>query len=306
MRNDNSRDFFERRVLALDVRHDLTVRHDDESVADLKCVIEIVRDEDAGHAILPQLGDVRENLLRFANGERAGGLVEQQHLVLEINCARDRDGLLLAPGKSLDRLIGRRDPGDLNRVLENVHRDGPHFTNTQTAEPVRDFPAAEDIAHDGHGADEGNVLVDRLDSELLGVAARAKGNLLALIEELATVRLHLLAGALTGGSCSKPGVDVLVNNQLSVLIDSGRIGDAGAFEAEARQFIEWVKASPPVEGGAVLVPGEPEVRSRREAAEAGLSFDETTWSQCVDAAKNVGMSTVEIEALTAVPAASGA
>ena len=97
-----------------------------------------------------------------------------------------------------------------------------------------------------------------------------------------------------------------MNNQLSILIDPERVGDAGAFAAEARRFIEWVKDSPPVEGGAVLVPGEPEVRSRREAAEAGLSFDETTWAQCVDAAKGVGMSTVEIEALTAAPAARGA
>ena len=112
----------------------------------------------------------------------------------------------------------------------------------------------------------------------------------------------LLAGALTGGGCSKPGVDVLVNNQLSILIDPESIGDAAAFEVEARRFIEWVKASPPVEGGAVLVPGEPEVQSRRKATEAGLCFDETTWAQCVDAAKSVGMSTVEIEALVAAPA----
>ena len=114
----------------------------------------------------------------------------------------------------------------------------------------------------------------------------------------------LLAGALTGGACSKPGVDVLVNNQLSILIDPEAIGDADAFEAEMRRFIDWVKASPPVAGGAVLVPGEPEIRSRREATESGLRFDETTWAQCVDAARSVGMSTVEIEALTAAPAAT--
>ena len=116
----------------------------------------------------------------------------------------------------------------------------------------------------------------------------------------------LLAGALIGGVCSKPGVDVLVNNQLSILMDPESIGDAGAFEAEARRFIDWVKASPPVEGGEVLVPGEVEVRSRRETAEAGLCFDETTWAQCVSAAKSVGMSAAEIEALTGAPAATGA
>ena len=116
----------------------------------------------------------------------------------------------------------------------------------------------------------------------------------------------LLAGALIGGACSKPAVDVLVNNQLSILIDPDSIGDAGAFEAEAERFIEWVKASPPVEGGAVLVPGEVEDQRRREAAEAGLFFDETTWTQCVDAARSVGMSSGEIEALTAAPAATGA
>ena len=58
-------------------------------------------------------------------------------------------------------------------------------------------------------------------------------------------------------------------------------------KAEARRFIDWVKASPPVEGGEVLVPGEVEARSRRETTEAGLSFDQTTWTQCVGAAKSV-------------------
>lgn len=116
----------------------------------------------------------------------------------------------------------------------------------------------------------------------------------------------LLAGALIGGACSKPGVDVLVNNQLSILMDPESIGDSGAFEAEARRFIDWVKASPPTADGEVLVPGEVEVRSRRETAEAGLCFDQTTWAQCVDAAKSVGMSTTEIETLTAAPAATGA
>ena len=121
-----------------------------------------------------------------------------------------------------------------------------------------------------------------------------------------SILTDLLAGALIGGACSKPGVDVLVNNQLSILMDPEAIGDAGAFEAEARRFIDWVKASPPAAGGAVLVPGEPEDRSRREAAEAGLRFDATTWAQCVEAARSVGVSTVEIEALTAAPVASGA
>ena len=116
----------------------------------------------------------------------------------------------------------------------------------------------------------------------------------------------LLAGALIGGACSKPDVDVLVNNQLSILIDPESIGDASAFEAEAGRFIDWVKDSPPVEGREVLVPGEVEVRSRRQTAETGLSFDETTWAQCVDAAKSVGMGTAEIEALTGAPTAIGA
>ena len=61
-----------------------------------------------------------------------------------------------------------------------------------------------------------------------------------------------------------------------------------------------------MDGGEVLVPGEVEARSRQQSAEAGLCFDETTWAQCVDAAKSVGMSTAEIEALTAAPVASGA
>src|SRR5688500_7711868 len=55
---------------------------------------------------------------------------------------------------------------------------------------------------------------------------------------------ELLAGALTGGSCSSiENAGRLANGMLSIYLDPAAFGDRAGFAAEARRFIEWVKSS---------------------------------------------------------------
>src|SRR5947209_14479181 len=86
----------------------------------------------------------------------------------------------------------------------------------------------------------------------------------SIVEEATVVADHLvdgsglslfceiLAGALTGGLASNPRAptaDRLVNNMLSLVFDPSAFGDGGAFEADVRRLIDWVKASAPISPG---------------------------------------------------------
>jgi len=104
---------------------------------------------------------------------------------------------------------------------------------------------------------------------------------------------EILAGSLTGGLASNPAAPTagrLVNNMLTLVVDPGALGGAGMFQADVRRLADWVKASPPIEpGGAVLLPGEIEDRTRRERAANGIPIDAETWNRIVAAAASVGV-----------------
>ena len=119
-----------------------------------------------------------------------------------------------------------------------------------------------------------------------GAAAAHKGYGLAAMCEL-------FAGALTGGFTSRESTLVtssaIVNGMFSVIVDPQAF-DAPDMEAEAQGFIEWVKATRLAPGTAeVLVPGEPELRTRGERLANGIPIDATTWRQIAQAAQRVGL-----------------
>ena len=93
-----------------------------------------------------------------------------------------------------------------------------------------------------------------------------KGYALAMICEL-------LGAALTGGPTTRPAnmtmKHAIWNNMLAIVFDPARLGSGASFEAEARGFIDWVRSAP-LTGAidSILMPGDPERRSRKERAEA--------------------------------------
>jgi uncharacterized oxidoreductase len=93
-----------------------------------------------------------------------------------------------------------------------------------------------------------------------------KGYALAMICEL-------LAAALTGGPTTRPAhltmKHAIWNNMLAIVFDPARLGSGAWFEAEARGFIDWVRSAP-LTGAidSILMPGDPERRSRKERAQA--------------------------------------
>ena len=102
-----------------------------------------------------------------------------------------------------------------------------------------------------------------------------------------------LAGAFTGGGVFGPeqmAQGRIINNMLSVLIDPDAFGHREAFEAEVDKFTAWVKASPPAPGvEEVMVPGDPERKSKAERLANGVPIDDTTFEELLAAGEAVGL-----------------
>jgi uncharacterized oxidoreductase len=108
----------------------------------------------------------------------------------------------------------------------------------------------------------------------------------------------LMAGALTGGGCSRPPETAarFSSGMLSILIAPQAYGDSSAIGAEIRRYLEFVKSSRPrMPGGEVLLPGEPEQRAKAERTRSGIPVDPTTWEHIMKAAEQVGLDRAELE-----------
>jgi len=110
---------------------------------------------------------------------------------------------------------------------------------------------------------------------------------------------EVLAGALTGGGSShpeNPDADRTVNNMLSILIDPERMAGSGDVARDLDRLTGWVKASPPLApGGEILMPGEPERRTRARRLAEGIPLDANTIKQLSEAARRVGVPDAAIE-----------
>jgi len=125
---------------------------------------------------------------------------------------------------------------------------------------------------------------------LLTIGAH-KGSGLSIITDL-------LAGAITTGRSSDPDDDVLRNNMLSIFIAPAVYDPSGGVLAEARRFVDFVKASPPVRPGEpVLAPGDVERRSRVARLVDGVPIDDKTWADLLAAAASVGIDEAKITAI---------
>lgn len=106
-----------------------------------------------------------------------------------------------------------------------------------------------------------------------------------------SVIIEMLAGALTGGSCTNPANSFrVVNNMLSIIVDREHFGPAEEFYPEVSRFIEFVKSSRTVvPGGEILVPGEIEQRVKAKRLADGIELDDVTWKQICQTCRSLGV-----------------
>ena len=109
-----------------------------------------------------------------------------------------------------------------------------------------------------------------------------KGSGLALMCEL-------LGGSLTGTGATEPGRK-FSNGMLSFYVDPAKLDTSGFFPKDVQRYIDFVKgAKPATPGGEVLIPGEPEERTKAERLANGVPLPEDTWGAIVEAARKVGV-----------------
>ncbi|MCC2663427.1 MAG: malate/lactate/ureidoglycolate dehydrogenase [Geminicoccaceae bacterium] len=128
-----------------------------------------------------------------------------------------------------------------------------------------------------------------------GAVSGHKGGALWLV-------VDLLAGALTGGGCSRPpeGTARFASSMLSIVIAPEVYTGAAELATEVERYLAFVKSSRPrAPGGAVLLPGEPERRARAERSAKGVPIDPTTWNHIMAAGERLGLARAELEALAA-------
>jgi uncharacterized oxidoreductase len=109
---------------------------------------------------------------------------------------------------------------------------------------------------------------------------------------------EILGGCLTGGATSGPipgGKRTrITNGMLSIYLSPESFGAAN-FAAAARDYAAYVRASrPATPSGEVLLPGEPEARTRRERLARGIPLQTETWAAIVETARELGLTPPQV------------
>ena len=122
---------------------DPAVVHHHDAVGDLERLLLVVRDEHAGDVdLVVQPPQPAAQFLAHLGVERAEGLVEQQHLGLDRQRARQRDALPLAAGEL--RGIAIAEPVELHELQQIAHaradlRARPALARGRTRRPNATF-----------------------------------------------------------------------------------------------------------------------------------------------------------------------
>lgn len=115
------------------------------------------------------------------------------------------------------------------------------------------------------------------------------------------VACELLGGALTGGGTwhyPEGTKRRVLNGMLSIVIDPDKLGTRVAFEREAREYLQWIRKSPPAPGfDRVRIAGEPEREYRAARERDGIPVDESTWKEILAAAAKLKLAPERVEAL---------
>lgn len=103
--------------------------------------------------------------------------------------------------------------------------------------------------------------------------------------------LDMLVGGLSGAPCSAPGLPNLsANAVLFLVIDVSQFAGAEHFLREVTGLTENIRSTPRAEGvNEIMLPGDPERRSKSQRLAAGITVDDGTWGQLETLAKKLGV-----------------
>lgn len=118
-----------------------------------------------------------------------------------------------------------------------------------------------------------------------------KGSGLALICEL-------LGGALTGTGATGPNRR-FANGMFAIYVDPKQIDPEHFFDGDVARYVKYFKDTKPAAGSTeVLIPGDPEARSRAERTANGVPLPDDTWTAIVTTARELGVSERAVQTAT--------
>jgi hydroxycarboxylate dehydrogenase B len=118
-----------------------------------------------------------------------------------------------------------------------------------------------------------------------------KGSGLAFICEL-------LGGGLTGTGATAPNRR-FANGMLAFYVDPDVIDTGNVFDEEITRYVDFIRATRPVAGvDQVLIPGDPERKTRAERGKNGIPLPDDTWVAIVNTARELGVGEVSIQRAT--------
>jgi hydroxycarboxylate dehydrogenase B len=104
---------------------------------------------------------------------------------------------------------------------------------------------------------------------------------------------EMLAGALCGSGTMRPerqGAGTATNGMLTIVIDPSRLIDREWLRQEIAAMTAYITASPPSNPDEpVLIPGDPERRTRADRVTNGVPVDDETWRELVAAARGINV-----------------
>ena len=196
-------------------------------------------------------------------------------------------GMLVAPFGGSDRRVS---PNPI--AIAIPHRQGEpvimDVTSAASAEGKilvaknagKQIPEGHIIDNRGQPTTDPNALYEG--GSILPIAGH-KGSAL-------NIMIDMMAGIISGGGCTAPDEDKVINTMTSIAISMDALGDTEKRSHEIQRFADWVTASPPADPDhPVRMPGENGRATTAERLKNGIPFDDTTYESLFEAADAVGI-----------------
>ncbi len=237
----------------------------------------------------------------FAEMAAAEGLVS-------VHFVNARGSVLVAPYAGVDRrfstapyCVGIPRPGQPPLVLDfatSIVAEGKVLVASQGGKKI---PGDALIGPDGAPSADPHLLYGDYTPDGPRNHRQGKGAIRAFGEHKGSglaFMCELLGGALTGNGATQDG-QRFANGMFSVFIDPRVVDPSNFFDPEVARYTEAVKSSRPAAPGSdVLVPGEPEIRTRAQRTADGVPLPDDTWASIVGAARTAGLDERRIQQAT--------
>lgn len=208
--------------------------------------------------------------------------------------------VLVAPFGAVDRRfstapfsIGYPVPGGEPIILDfatSAVAEGKVLVASQGGKPL---PDGSLIAPDGTLSTDPSVLYGPLDADRPRDARFGPGAIRAFGDHKGSglaLMCELLAGALTGSGCCGPGPRQFCNGMLSIYMSPQTFGSQDGFAAETRSYVDYFRtARAAAPNGEVLMPGEPERRTRAQRLTEGIPLTDEVWNAIAAVARERGV-----------------